>query len=341
MTIRFIQVGIGGWGSGWLRTLIESNLGVELVAYVDSKSEDLQHAQTIHTLPAERCFTRLEDALDTVEADAVLIVTDLPTHVPLALLALKYGKHVLMEKPFAQTLLEARQVVSEAEQQSRVLMISQTYRFSPQAQVAAELVRTTPLGAVGTINIDFRRDLSHETRNHRIWQPLLANLTVHHFDLMRMVLAQEPRQVLCQTWNPPWSKYSDPASAVATVSFPGGTVANYRGSAVSTGPTTLWSDEWHMECAGGEIIWTSPGPDGQSIPAAVTIRPFGQEPYPAELPELPYTERTGVLEAFLRAIQTGEEPECSGRDNLGTLALVMAAVESANKGQSISLDVSH
>ncbi len=33
------------------------------------------------------------------------------------------------------------------------------------------------------------------------------------------------------------------------------------------------------------------------------------------------------LEAFVRAIHTGEEPECSGRNNLGTLALVVAAVE--------------
>src|SRR5438270_12301607 len=118
MTIRFIQVGIGGWGSGWLRTLIESNLGVELVAYVDSKSEALQHAQTIHTLPAERCFTRLEDALDTVEADAVLIVKHFLTHVPLSLHALKYAKHVLMEKPFAQKLLDALHVVYTAGQQS-------------------------------------------------------------------------------------------------------------------------------------------------------------------------------------------------------------------------------
>src|SRR5712691_6085506 len=106
---------------------------------------------------------------------------------------------------------------------------------------------------------------------------------------MRKVLGQKPRQVLCHAWNPPWSKFAHPACAAATISFDGGTVVNYRGSIVSTGPTTPWADEWHMECAGGSVIWTSHA--DTVLPDRVAIRPFGKEPYSVELPELPYTDR--------------------------------------------------
>lgn len=79
-----------------------------------------------------------EHAVDT---DVVLIVTNLSSHVAFALFALERGKHVLMEKPFAQTLVEAWKVVSAAERQERVFMISQTYRYFPAARAVAELVQ--------------------------------------------------------------------------------------------------------------------------------------------------------------------------------------------------------
>lgn len=327
MALRFIQVGLGNWGSRWLRDLRESNLDLEVVACVDRNSEALQVAQATHNIAPERCFTSLEEALDTVDTDVVLIVTNLPSHVAFALLALERGKHVLMEKPFAQTLAEAWKVVGAAEQQERVFMISQTYRYFPAARAVAELVQGGRLGAVGAVNIDFRRPLSQETRNHHIWQPLLANISVHHFDLMRMVLGREPHQMLCYSWNPVWSKFAEPPCAAATITFDGGAVVNYRGSIVSTGPTTNWAGEWRMECEGGEIAWTCRG--DTSSADEVIIRPFGREPYAIELPVFPHTDRAGALQAFVQAVRTGEEPECSGRNNLGTVALMVAAVESA------------
>lgn len=327
MTLRFIQVGLGNWGSRWLQDLRESGLEIEVAACVDARAEALQEAQLSQPIAPERCFTSLETALETVESDVVLIVTNLPSHVEYALLALRRGKHVLMEKPFAQTLAEARQVVSEAEQRGLVFMISQTYRFFPASRVVSELIRKGTLGAVGSVALDFRRPLSHETRNHKIWQPLLANISVHHFDLMRMVLGQEPLQIDCRTWNPVWSKFEGAPCAAATITFGGGTVVNYRGSIVSTGSMTNWAGEWHMECEGGEIAWTCRGET--SFDDEVIIRPFGQEPYAVDLPVFPHTDRAGALQAFVRALQSGEEPETSGRNNLGTVALMVAAAESA------------
>ena len=50
------------------------------------------------------------------------------------------------------------------------------------------------------------------------------------------------------------------------------------------------------------------------------------------LPELPAIDRAGAVAAFVNAIEHGETPESSGRDNLGSVALMFAMIESAASG---------
>jgi predicted dehydrogenase len=340
MAIRLVQVGMGGWGRNWATNVIQRSEEVALVACVDLNTEMLVQTQQLLNMPAERCFQSLQSALATVEAEAVLITGNLPAHVPLALEALHAGKHVLLEKPFAPTLAEAQQVVEMAANQNRVLMISQNYRFFPAVQAVTALVREGKLGEVGSVTIDFRRyNNSSEAKAHRhyqIWQPLLVDMAIHHFDLMRAVLDQEPTEISCYTWNPPWSKFVDPAAAAATITFDGGAVVNYRGNWVSPAPRTSWSGEWHIECTKGEIVWSS---RDDTAPDHVSVRPLGKRRRSLHLPEMPLTDRRGSLQAFVQAVCTGQEPESSGRDNLHTLALMLAAVESATSRLPVSLAV--
>ena len=107
MAIRLIQVGMGGWGLMWGNT-VRSSEDAELVACVDMDAAARSRAQEKLELSPERCFSSLSDALAAAECDAVLITTFLPAHVPVALEALAAGKHVLLEKPFAPTLADAR-----------------------------------------------------------------------------------------------------------------------------------------------------------------------------------------------------------------------------------------
>src|SRR6266567_3762093 len=340
MAIRLVQVGMGNWGENWGTRVLQQSGDVELVACVDLDAGTLEQARQLLNLPAERCFLILESALASVEADAVLITASLPAHVPLALASLNAGKHVLLEKPFAPTIAEAQQVVETAAQRSRVLMISQNYRFFPAVRAVTTLVREGTLGSIGTVSIDFRRykntAVLESQPYYQVWQPLLVDMAIHHFDLMRVVLGQEPSQITCQAWNPPWSKFVDPAAAAATITFDGGAVVSYRGSWVSPGPRTCWSGEWHMECSGGEIVWTS---RDETAADRVTIRPLGKRARSATLPTLAVADRRGSLEAFVQAVQTGQEPESSGRDNLHSLALMYAAVESASSHVPVSLKV--
>jgi predicted dehydrogenase len=337
MVLRIVQVGLGGWGKNWASHVVAQNKDVEAVAWVDMHEETLQGAQKSLDLPAERCFSSLKCALDAVEADAVLVTANLPGHVPSALEALNAGKHVLMEKPFAPTVAEARQIVETAAQHERIMMISQNYRYYAAPRVVAELIRKQVLGPVYAVNIDFRRydnvDPKGANRHYTIWEPLLADMSIHHFDLMRMVLGQEPQEVTCKTWNPSLSKYDEPPTGTATITFNGGVVVSYRGSWVSTAPYTNWAGEWHMECERGEIIWTSRG----ELPEYVRVRPRGKRVRSIKMPDNPLTDRSGSLNAFVQAVQSGQEPETSGRDNLKTLSLMYATIESASSNRPVTL----
>jgi predicted dehydrogenase len=340
--LRMIQVGMGGWGRDWARNILLPDDAVALLACVDADEATLDLARRELKLPADGCFTSLGAALAATEAEAVLITANLPGHVPLATEALQAGKHVLLEKPFAPSIAEARQVVDLAAERGRVLMISQNYRFFPAVQAVRDLLRAGSLGAVGEVSIDFRRYANGAPREgHRhytLHHPLLADMAIHHFDLMRAVLDQEPVDIACRAWNPPWSNFEQPAAAVATINFDGGTLVSYRGSWVSPGPQTAWAGEWRVECAGGEIAWTSRDNRGAGVDR-VTVRPLGGRPRRLELPPLPHIDRAGSLHTFMRAIATGEPPESSGRDNLGSLTLMHRSIDAATTG--MRLPVAH
>ncbi|GHO81566.1 dehydrogenase [Ktedonobacter sp. SOSP1-85] len=340
MPLRIIQVGVGGWGHSWTKLVLNNDLDVELVACVDMSEKALQRVQEDYTLPAQACFTDLKEALKGVDCDAVLVTAGLNAHVPLARIALEHNKHVLVEKPFAPTLEEADSLVKLARERGVHLMVSQNYRFQPTVAAVDALLQEGALGEISTINIDFRRYVNVPRDAYiyyRAWQPLLVDMAVHHFDLMRKLLKQKPQRITCHAWNTSWDQFDDPSSATATIEFSGGAVVNYRGSWASTSPQTPWNGEWRIECHNGSIEWTGRG--DKPADDRATVYTIGEEGASLALPEVPYLDRLGSLATFIQSIESDTEAECSGRDNLGTLALMFAAVKAAQTGtpQSILL----
>lgn len=336
-SLPLIQVGLGGWGRDWTRVVREVP-GVEAAAFVDTSPEALALAVEAG-VDRSRCFASLADALEAVPSGAVLITTGAGGHAPVALQALEAGLPVLVEKPFTVTLEEARTVVEAAEQRGLPLMVSQNYRFHPAPRLAARVVQEGQLGAVGFVEVDFRRDHARRpaSAHHALPDPLLMDMAIHHFDLMRFVLGQEPVRISCTPFNPPWSPFRDPAGAAAAIEFAGGLVVSYRGSWASSGPVTPWAGEWRMDAERGEIRWTS---RDEPTPDYVAVRDLGtSSPAPRRLPlpEVPRLDRAGALAEFAAALREGRSPASSGRENLGSLALALAARRSAREGRPVEL----
>ncbi len=327
---------MGGWGRSWAEELLKFPDLSTPVGYVDTVPEMLRLLQRDLGVGKRMCFPTLQDAIAATDAEAVLVTTALPGHAPVAIEALEAGMHVLVEKPIAPTIADARRMIDAADAADRTLMVSQNYRFYPAAQTAARLVREGELGPVGSVSLQFRKyanTADPATNPHyRIAQPLLLDMSIHHFDLMRFVLGAEPLSVSSVTSNPSWSRFVEPPAAVTTVRFPDDVTVAYEGSWVSSGPPTTWAGDWRIECELGAIEWT--GRDDLTTNSdRVWIRRLGEKPEALKLPAMDRFDRPGSLQEFRDAIREDRSPATSGEANLGTLALTLAAIESSVTGR--------
>ena len=329
--LRVIHVGLGRWGFDWAKTVFHQAPEVEVVAYVDRDAAALSRAQATLGVSAEICFTDLAVALRAVDAEAVVIALPIDLHVEVAMEALEAGKHVLVEKPFAPSPAQALPVVSLAERLGLTLMVSQNYRHSPVAIATANLVRSGELGALRSVKIDFRKNAPRD--GYPYWglpNPLLVDMSVHHFDLMRMIIGEEPVELNCRTWNPPGSPFEGHPSGAIVSLFPSGVTVSYRGTWLDEAPQSAWAGEWQMDFENGALFWTLRDPLDLTAGERLLIQRKGGPVEEAPTPN-GRRDRPGVLQAFSEAIRTGREPAyfTSGRNNLGTLEIIDATLRSA------------
>ena len=203
--------------------------------------------------------------------------------------------------------------------------------------MAARLIHEQSLGRLYSIGIDFRHNSvsppGPRRRHHSDPHPLLVDMSVHHFDLLRMLLQKEPLRISCEAPPEPWSGFAGPPAAIASIVFDG-VLVSYRGSWTSTAPNTPWAGEWQMEFEGGRVFWTSRGDEGV-LKDRLVVQPRRGRARAVALPELARIDRAGALTEFAAAVCEGREPETSGRDNLSTLAFTLAAVQSAAESRGV------
>jgi predicted dehydrogenase len=138
-------VGAGYWGPNLVRNFLASD-DWDLVAVCDL--DVVRARRLVQDLPFVTITDSLEQVLAMSDVDAVAIATPAGTHSGLALAAMRAGKHVLVEKPLADTTARGRQMVLEAEQRGLVLMADHTYCYTPAVSKIRELVGEGALGEI-------------------------------------------------------------------------------------------------------------------------------------------------------------------------------------------------
>jgi predicted dehydrogenase len=117
----------------------------------------------------------------------VAIATPVHTHFELALAALKAGKHVLVEKPLAQTSEQVRRLVDEADRRGLTLMVDHTFLYTPAVQKIRELVLKGELGDVYYYD-STRSSLGlFQSDVNVIW-----DLAVHDISIIQYILEEDP-----------------------------------------------------------------------------------------------------------------------------------------------------
>ena len=341
MTVRIVQVGIGGFGSSWATEVVPSVPEVEAVGYVDLSAPALAALVEAGTGSADICFDSLDEALAATDPDAVLVTTNLPGHAPVVTAALSAGRHVLVEKPFAASIPEAQALVDLAAERGLTVAVSQNYRFFPAVRAVQALVQAGELGRLLSIDVDFRKSVRMgpvRTSPPPLAEPLLSDMSIHHFDLMRAVTGLDATSVFCRTWQPDGYPYAGPSAGAGVLDF-GGLTVSYRGSWISPGPSTTWTGDWRMSFDDAEVTWTSRegGFDDPAATDAVRIRRGDGTVEDVKLPVLPHLDRAGSLHEFALSIEEKRVPETAGAGNIGSLAITEAMIESAGSGRAVAL----
>jgi predicted dehydrogenase len=336
--LRTILIGTGFWGRGWAKVIAESP-DASIAALVDLDEETLEAVGKTVGVDKGRQFSRVEQAFDNVEADAAIIVVPPEQHHEVAMAALAAGLHCVIEKPFAPTLPEAREVVSAAEDAQRKLMISQTFRFRRGARTVQKLIRDGAIGQVGAVHGRLFKYMHFTGFRATMPEPLIVDQAVHHFDFVRGIFGLEPVRVRGYSFNPPWSYFKGNANALVEFETADGAFISYSGSWVSMGGpqiNTSIDGSWDIQGDGGAIQWNHNYVRLVPTDFADVVYRKGALEREAQVLEIPLDvlaaeERAGVLDEFIKAVREDRKPETDGKDNLRSLALVLGAVESCSQ----------
>ena len=324
---RIIQAGVGGMGSEWTQRVAESKQW-KAVAYVDVNEETLHEAAKKFGVPKKQCFTRIEDALDATKADALLDVAPQQFRKDICCKAMERGLDVLAEKPMADTLENAKALAACAQKHGRIFMIAQNYRYQPAAQTARQLVQQGAVGNVGYVDISFHKGPRFGGFRETMPYPLVLDMSIHHFDLMRAILDSDIHSIEAVSINAPWNWYKGDGTVMALIEMENGVAVNYFASWVSTGIDTSWNGTWRIEGSHTSLIWDNDGLFLGSPP---------DKKDPVKLVAMPSVHQARLLELFREALDTGVEPETSGSRNLNSLAATYAAVRSAEERRRVTV----
>ncbi|MBW3625601.1 MAG: Gfo/Idh/MocA family oxidoreductase [Armatimonadetes bacterium] len=325
--MKGILVGVGGRARSWIETC-NRHPEAELIAFVEPVEKNRQAAQEKYGLRDDQFYDKLDDALDAVSADFALDVTPPAAHEEIATTAFRAGLHVLQEKPMSDEFAAARRIVDAAEKADKTLMITQNYRYSSQPRTTRQVLDEGIIGVPELADMGFYMEWARAPGTHytTMAYPLVKDMGIHHFDLLRYVLGREPKSVRCVTWRPSWAWHAGDDAHNLLIEFEGGLMATHHANGCSVGKHSIWNGDLRVEGPKGSITW-----EGGKV--VYTLRVPGQDRVQEEV-ERPagVTGQDGLLAEFVSAIQEGREPECSGPDNLKSLAIVFAAVESAENG---------
>lgn len=333
--LRLIQSGVGGFGKTWALRVLPNSRDFDLVAIADPNPAARQEAGGTLQIPADRQFSDLATAVASVEADAVLSCTPPAARLEQARTTFAAGLHLMIEKPFANDMATAKEVLRIAEESGRELVVSQNYRYNPRAAVVRNLIEQRALGEFGHGHIDFYIPADFTgTFREKMPHVLLVDMAIHHLDLLRYLTGRDVVAVTAHTFRPTWSWYGHNPGLKMMLQLEGEACFTYSGDWSARGRNTGWSGDWRIQCEHGSIHWSH-----NDVSIARSSRGFTDDTnvVKLEVPVLALDGQHATLATFAEAIRTGVPAPTCGQDNLQSFAAVMAAVKSAEAGRPVAL----
>lgn len=342
MPVRFAIVGCGKISARLALPQLSRCRDATVGALVDINHETARRLAGQFDIPRRLVWTSWQRMLREADVDAVAVNVPNALHAEITIAALRAGKHVLVEKPIATTLRDADAMIAAARRHGRWLMVEQTQRFDPAHEAAYRLLRG---GAVGTVR-EVHGRLGHAGPRYwagtpRTWltnQGLagggaLMDVGAHIVDLLRWFSGQAVRRICCRTGaREQRGGVEDHASAL--LEFAGGV----RGAFEASWTTRPY--EISTSCYGTQGTLRTSFGRGPRVALERCQRRGDPNTFdgPVRHPRVPGRSRLGgAYPYFTRCIQRRARPFISGEEGRATLAVILAAYQSARTGRWVEL----
>jgi predicted dehydrogenase len=219
------------------------------------------------------------------------------------------------------------------------MAVTMSHRFDQDKTTLREELRSGRHGRLDYLVFRY----SAEWRNgglgtfiYHIPDPLLVDMSVHHFDMLADLAGAPCESVFCQTWNPSWSTFEHDANGLALLKFANGVHASYEGANTNAVSMNNWGEDYiRAECEGATLLLTN---------RRLEVFPFAPQERKSvrigeglEIPLVPGTKWKNALliEKFVDWLEGGEPMETNVESNLQSLAIVFAAIESTRTGAAV------
>jgi predicted dehydrogenase len=341
-----IQVGTGGMGAAWCRRILPSFVkegSIEVVAAVDINPGALVHAREGLGLPQDRCYAELQRAFDTHPADFCTIVVPPAAHEMVVDAALAHDLHILSEKPIADTLEGSLRIARKVRDAGKKMGVTMSHRFDQDKSTLRSELQSGRHGALDYLicrfTCDCRRFGSWGAFRHQIADALMVEGAVHHLDILADLAGAKCDTLYAQTWNPTWGEFAGDSQALVSMRFENGARGFYEGAKTNAVGLNGWGHEYvRAECEGATLILNHRQVKRFSYDAGAQNRAKCEaEGEPVPLLERPRWAHGWLVEQFLAWLDGGDPMPTNVEDNLQSIALIFAAVESSRTGQPVKV----
>ncbi len=319
--MRAVLVGVGDRGGKWCPVLLEDE-DIELVV-VDKKREKAEG------LSAEVPFySSLVEALGEEESDFLVNATPPQVHNQINRVAFDHQLPVLSEKPIADKYGEARKIVREAQVEEIPFQIAENYRQFPIVRATKKHIHQGKIGELKTIKVEFRKKFQTEkTYFKQLEHPLLLDVSIHHFDLLRYLSGCEGEEIFAQSFSPKDNWLAGKVNLFTFLQLETDIAVNYTGTLVGQESETSWLGDWKLEGTEGMIILRD---HKLCLIKGGEVREISE--FKAGL------NLTSCLDNFLFSLTEGKNFGTKASDYLKTQHLVELARRSSEQGKMLSIE---
>ncbi len=332
-----VLVGCGNISETWL-TAIKKIPTLNIVGLVDTIEEKALATSNKYGLNAS-IDNILSTSLQRNKPDLVFVCTTPESRLEIISTAFRYDCHVLVEKPLANTIAEARKIISMAEKEQKLCATIQNHRYDNGIRRLSRFIASGVLGDITFCNTQFFIGSTFDDFRRHMHHVLLKDMAIHTFDAARAVLKADPVSVYCKEWNPKASQYDHDAAAVAIFEFSNGVVYSYQGSWSSQGLRTPWTSQWRINGTRGSVVWNG----GEDFSAQVVNydNTGGKSFSDLSVPKLDCSDKVGghagIIEEFVECVRSQRQPETICNENIKSLEMVYAAIESSTRGVKVDI----